>query len=115
MAAAATHRGFAESDLSVWDKARYHLFLLYALHSGNAPAAFIIMSSQKSHKQYIHVTSVPVGMQLSEAPLLKTLDQCLWFSTGECQKSGLREHITKEPYDGKACKCFAYVSQEYIK
>lgn len=112
MAAAATHRGFAESDLSVWDKARYHLFLLYALHSGNAPAAFIIMSSQKSHKHYI---GMPVGMQFSEAPLPKTLDQCLWFSTGECQRSGLRTYVTKEPYDGKACKCFAFIPKEYVK
>jgi hypothetical protein len=34
---------------------------------------------------------------------------CIWYNTKDCEKSGLRNYIKKKFYDGKSCKCFAYV------
>ena len=87
----------------------------------------VIMSQQKSKSKYI---GIPVGIRLSEAPLPiqsqqvqhncegnnapadNNLETCLWHSTGECQKSGLRDFVKKEVYDGKQCKCYAYIIKE---
>ena len=71
------------------------------------------MTSQKSQAKYV---GVPVGLRLPETPLPKPKDieQCIWFATGECQKSGLRQHIKKLPYNGIGCKCFAYYSHALV-
>lgn len=106
---------------------------------------------QKSRKELIHITSIPLGIRLAETPLpysqqkenkglynvqrlsgnglnsadvgcsdsktipadTNPLEICLWHEIGECAKSGLREHVKKDVYDGVKCKCFAYVSKEY--
>jgi len=64
------------------------------------------MNDQKPHKEYIHITNVPIGMRIENK--IDEKDICVWHACGECQTSGLRDYLGKRNYDGMACKCFAY-------
>ena len=64
------------------------------------------MTNQKSKSEYQN------NIQLSEAPLPKTLEVCIWFENKECEKSGLRVNLGDRVYNGKSCKCFAYIPKQ---
>lgn len=55
--------------------------------------------------------------EVKSIPIRKdNLEICLWYQTGDCNKSGIREFVKKEIYDGKHCKCYAYIpSTEKVK
>jgi hypothetical protein len=69
------------------------------------------MTIQKSMKEYMG----NIKARINETPatfsnrLEDKLPICLWHATGECEKSGIRNHVKRENYDGILCKCFAYV------
>lgn len=54
------------------------------------------MSHQKSRKEYQRI-------KLSETPLPKTIETCLWRTTGDCQKS------MPELYSKCKGTCFAFI------
>ena len=89
----------------MWDD----IYVLYGCNLGNPMDNIKMNNHQKSHKEYIH--SIPLEPKLSEIPLPHSIDDvCIWWKTGDCIAAGLRTFLNRKDYNGKSCKCYAYLS-----